>query len=143
MMPVRDDPSLTTELRIAVNRLHRCLRLQRGSAELPEAQFAVLAIISKHGPMTPGALAEHERMRPPAMTRAINCLAELGLVDKAESQQDARQVIVSLTAAGEGELAETRRRREAWLDQRLAALTDAERDVLLHASHILNEVTAK
>src|SRR5690606_39806382 len=46
------------------------------------------------------SLAAHERVRPPSMTRAVNALAEMGLVEKGEHATDRRQVVVRLTDAG-------------------------------------------
>lgn len=107
---------------MALTRISRRLRNQRGEADLPEGQFAVLTTIYKHGPMTPGALADHEHIRPPSMTRTVNALAELGLVTKVGHETDKRLVLVELTTTGRDEVRETRRRREAWLTKNLGQL---------------------
>jgi DNA-binding MarR family transcriptional regulator len=90
--------------------------------------------------MTPGRLAERERVQPPTMTRTVNCLAELGLVTKTADPTDGRQVVVTLTPAGEAEVRETRRRRDAWLTQRLAGLSADDRAVLTRAALLLKEM---
>jgi DNA-binding MarR family transcriptional regulator len=93
--------------------------------------------------MSPGALAEHERVRPPSMTRAVNRLVELGLVEKVEHETDRRQVVVRLTDAGVHEVKETRRRRDAWLTQQLTTLTPDERETLARASELLIRIAAR
>lgn len=138
-----DDPAqLSSDLRVALTRAARRLRTQRGEADLSEGQFGVLAVLNRHGEMSPGALAEHERVRPPAMTRAVTTLAGLGLVEKVDHPTDRRQVVVRLTDAGRDEIAETRRRRDAWLTCRLEELDPDERATLAAATEILARVAA-
>jgi DNA-binding MarR family transcriptional regulator len=131
------------ELRVALTRVSRCLRTQRGEADLPEGQFGVLTVLHKNGEMSPGALAEHERTKPPSMTRMVNTLAELGLVEKVEHPTDRRQVVVRLTDAGVREVVETRRRRDAWLTQQLSHLTPDERETLARATDLLIRIAAR
>ena len=66
--------------------------------------------------------------------------AELGLVTKTADPTDGRQVVVTLTPAGEAEVRETRRRRDAWLTQRLAGLSADDRAVLTRAALLLKEM---
>ncbi len=135
--------ALGGELRVALTRISRRLRTQRGEADLPEGQFGVLTVLHKHGELSPGALAEHERIKPPSMTRMVNTLAELGLVEKTEHPTDRRQVVVRLTEAGAREVAETRRRRDAWLTQQLSHLTPDERETLARATDLLIRIAAR
>jgi DNA-binding MarR family transcriptional regulator len=125
---------------VALTRISRRLRSQRGEADLSEGQFAVLTTLHTHGPMTPGALADHEGIRPPSMTRTVNALAEVGLVSKVGHESDRRLVVVELTDAGRNEVKETRRRREAWLTKKLGQLTPEERQTLAAASELLTRI---
>jgi len=134
--------ALAGDLRIAIGRASRRIRAERGAAGLTDPQFTVLAWLTKDGPMSPGQLAERERIQPPSMTRTVNGLAELGLVAKAEHPTDGRQVVVSLTEAGVAEVRETRRRRDAWLAGRLATLTPDERTLLVDAAELLRRIAA-
>lgn len=133
-------PTLAAELRRALGRAHRRLRLEVGDAELSYPQFSVLTVLMREGPTTPGRLAEQERVQPPTMTRTVSCLAELGLVSKTPDPTDGRQVVVALTPAGVAEVTETRRRRDAWLTSRLARLSAEDRDVLSRAAELLKEM---
>jgi DNA-binding MarR family transcriptional regulator len=134
---------LAGELRVAVGRSARRIRAERGEADLSEAQFGVLAALTAVGPMTPGALAEREHVKPPSMTRTVNSLVELGLVAKTSHPTDGRQITVALTPAGEAEVRETRRRRDAWLTRRLATLTTDERVLLVRAAELLRRIAAQ
>ena len=133
---------LAQELRRALSLATRRVKAERGEAGLPDPQFNVLALLHAHGPMTPGQLAEAERIQPPSMTRSVNCLVELGLVVKSEHPTDGRLVIVDLTGAGRAEVHETRRRRDAWLTGRLDTLTADERAGLARAAELLRRIAA-
>jgi len=132
--------ALAAELRVALMKSVRRLRAEKSDADLTDAQYSVLAVLDRLGPTTPGEIAAVERVQPPSMTRTVAALAELGLVTRTEHPADRRQVLVTLTEAGAATVRETRRRRDAWLARRLAALTPAERDVLTRAAEILRRI---
>lgn len=137
------DPSvLAGELRVALAKSSRRIRSRRGAADLPDPQFNVLAILLREGPLSPGALADTEHVQPPTMTRTVNALVQLGFVQKSEHPTDGRQVVVSLTATGEAEVRETRRRRDAWLADQLRVLTADERRTLAQAADLLRRIAA-
>jgi DNA-binding MarR family transcriptional regulator len=134
--------TLAADLRQAVGRTHRRLRAQVGEARLSYTLYSVLVLLTREGPMTPGRLAELEGVQPPTMTRTVSSLAELGLVSKGPDPTDGRLVVVALTPAGEAEVRETRRRRDAWLTSRLARLAPDDRAVLARAAVLLKEIAA-
>jgi DNA-binding MarR family transcriptional regulator len=136
------NPALAGELRTAVMQAARRIRNQRGEVGLSDPQYTVLVWLTKKGSLTPGQLAELERIQPPSMTRTVNGLAELGLVAKDEHPTDGRQVVVSLTEAGRAEVRETRRRRDAWLTKHIAAMTPDERATLASAVELLRRIAA-
>lgn len=139
-----DNPGeLASEVRVAVGRLGRRLRKQSNTTELPPGLFSVLVTLYKNGAITVGSLAEHENTRPPSMTRAVNSLAELGLVQKLPDDHDRRLILVALTDTGREEVIETRRRKDAWLDKQLQNLTAQEREILTQASEILLRIACK
>ena len=132
--------ALAAELRVALMKSVRRLRAEKSDADLTDGQYSVLAVLDRMGPRTPGEIAAIERVQPPSMTRTVAALAELGLVTRTEHPADRRQVLVALTDKGTGTVRETRRRRDAWLARRLAALTPDERDVLARATEILRRI---
>ena len=131
-------PDLATNLRIAVLRLSRRLRSESG--QLTEAQYSVVSALCHLGPMSPGQLAEHDKVQRPSMTRTVAALEERGLVTRAAHPDDKRQVVVAVTDAGRDLIREVKRRRNAWLDKRLAKLTPAEREIVAQAAVILRKV---
>ena len=132
--------ALAAELRVALMKSVRRLRAEKSDADLTDAQYSVLAVLDRLGPRTPGEIAAVERVQPPSMTRTVAALAELGLVRRDEHPADRRQVLVTLTEAGAATVRETRKRRDAWLARRLAALAPDERDVLTRAAEILRRI---
>lgn len=132
---------LASIMRVSVMRLSRRLRAERSDAGLTLTQIATLGTLDRHGPLTPRELAEHEKVQPPSMTRVLAHLEELGLIDRTPHESDGRQHLVSLTGSAQSLLKEDRRRREAWLAQRLAELTSSERDLLRAAAPLLERLS--
>ncbi len=137
---LRTDSELASELRMSVMRLARRLRAHRLDSGLSLTQLAALATLDRHGAMSPGELADHERVQPPSMTRVIALLETRGLVTRVPHPTDGRQHIVTVTSDGQDLLREDRRRREAWLACRLAELSADERSMLLAAAPVLDRL---
>jgi len=142
----RSDTGLATALRISVSRLARRLRVERLMPELAEpalsdTQLAALATLERHGAMSPGDLAEHEKVQPPSMTRVIAALVDWELVTRAPHPTDRRQVILTVTPEGRSLVQKVRRRKEAWLARRLAELSPQERATLREAAPILEKLS--
>lgn len=137
-----DDPDarLASDLSLAVVRLARQLRFRRPDSPVSLSQLSALATLDKEGPITPGALAIRERVRPPSMTRVIASLAELGFVDRCAHPDDGRQVLVSVSAAGSDLLAIERRASQEWLQQRLANLQPEQRKTLMAAADLMSAI---
>ena len=146
MTGIIEDPdwadTLAAELRVSLMKAARRLRAQKSDAELSDAQYSVLAVIDRQGPSTPRTLATVERVQPPSMTKILAALSDRGLIHRATDPADGRQVIVDLTPLGRDSVRETRRRRNAWLAERLAELSEDERAVLASASQILRRIAA-
>src|ERR671911_283942 len=98
-------------LRITVTRLARLLRRQ-GDTGLSPSQLSALTSIERHGPLTLGALADHERVAPPSVTKVVGKLEELGLVQRRGDLVDRRVARVTVTPAGAALLAEVRQRKD-------------------------------
>ena len=142
----RSDTGLATALRISVSRLARRLRVERLMPELAEpalsdTQLAALATLERHGAMSPGDLAEHEKVQPPSMTRVIAALVDWELVTRAPHPTDRRQVILTVTPQGRSLVQKVRRRKEAWLARKLAELSPQERAILREAAPILEKLS--
>lgn len=130
------EPDLATDLRVATMRLARRLRRELVSS-CTESQYGVLAALVHIGPMAPGELADHQHVQAPSMTRTVAAMEDAGLVRRAKHPTDGRQVVVSVTSAGREVVGETKRRRNAWLNQGLERLSSDQRAVLAEAAAIM------
>jgi DNA-binding MarR family transcriptional regulator len=141
----KSDAGLATALRISVSRLARRLRVERYTAglepSLSDTQLAALATLERRGQMTPGELADHEKVQPPSMTRVIAVLEERNLVLRSPHPTDRRQVILTVTEEGRAVVQRVRREKDAWLARRLAELTAEERAMLRAAVPILEKLS--
>ncbi|MET0931844.1 MAG: MarR family transcriptional regulator [Aeromicrobium sp.] len=132
-------PTDAHQIARAVARMNRRLRQERQS-DLTPTQLSVLGSIRQLGRSTPSAIAAHERVQPPSITRTLTSLVDSGLAIREPHPDDGRQVLMSVSEEGEAVLAEERDRRDLWLSQRLAELTAAERTTLREAAALLERL---
>jgi DNA-binding MarR family transcriptional regulator len=135
------DAELVGRLRLAVARLSRQLR-QQGSTDITPSQLSALATIESRGPLTLGALAAHERVQPPTMTRIVAALEDAGLVVREIDSHDRRVARVQVTAAGLRFIERSRRRRNAWLAARLRRIPGEDAAALESTVHLLERLLA-
>jgi DNA-binding MarR family transcriptional regulator len=138
----RTDAVLASSLHVSLMRLGRRLRNERDPADdLSVHHLAVLGTLRRNGPISIGDLAVAEKVQPPSMTRTVNALVERGLIKRTARADDKRIVVVDLTEDAVRVLEQARRRKEAWLNRRLAELTPAERQTLRDAAPILERLS--
>lgn len=135
--------NLAIDLRTAVMRTSRRLRVEATGDVITPGQYTVLAQLNANGPQTLRTLAEREHVQAPSMTRIVNALTEQGFVTRTIHPDDGRQIQVGITQAGKDVLEEAREQRTAWLAQRVAGLSDEDREVLSRAAHIMQEMAGK
>jgi DNA-binding MarR family transcriptional regulator len=133
------DMETVTRTRLAVLRLARRLRQQAFPGITPSQQSA-LAAIEARGPLTLGALAAFENVRPPSITRIVAALEAEGWVERTTDPDDRRVTSVQVSARGRKELRRIREERNAWLAERLAGLDDDERRILEDALPVLERL---
>ena len=137
----RAEEELAARLRLSATRLARRLR-QEADAGLTPSQLSALAVIEREGPLTLGALADHEKVAPPSITKVVAKLESIGLVARAVDHGDRRFVRVALTAAGRALLEESRQRKTAWLTGRIRELGPCERERLAAALDVLDALVS-
>ena len=130
------DAALAARLRLSATRLARILRREADTGLSP-SQLSALATVEIHGPMTLGALAEHENVAPPSITKVVNLLETQGLVSREAAANDRRVAMVSITRAGHRLLDESRRRKNQWLAERLSQLDPDQRARLADAMDVI------
>ena len=138
-----DTAALAHDLRLAVMRFSRRLRNQRVDTSVTLTHLAALSTLKRHGPMSPGELAAHERVQPPSMTRVVGALEAMELITRTPHPTDGRQVVIELTPAAHTLLDAEAQAREAWLSERLEQLSPQEREVLREAAAIMDKLAAE
>ena len=133
---------LAAELRVAVMKTSRRLRLESSSEMLTPAQYSVLAGL-KSEPHTIGELAQREQVAAPSMTRIVKSLVDAGWVTRTSNAQDARQVMIGISEEGMHAFVGARSQRTAWLARRIDQLGEDERRILAQAAVLLQEMSAK
>ena len=133
---------MAARLRLSATRLHRALRRESGVLLSP-SQMSALAAVDTHGPITLGALAEHEGVAPPSITKVIAVLEEDGYVTRTPDPKDRRVNYVASTPEGSDLVAESRRRKTAWLSGRIRELTTDQRQRLADALDVIDELLKK
>lgn len=131
---------VAARLRLSATRLARRLRQESASGRTP-SQLSALASIEQHGPLTLGALAEHERVAPPTITNIVAKLEADGLVIRHIDPADRRFARVAVTPTGAALLAEIRRRKTTWLAGRIADLDPEQRARLAAALDALDALS--
>jgi DNA-binding MarR family transcriptional regulator len=131
------------EVRLAVFRLSRRLRLEKTDDELSDTQFGVLAVLNRFGPHTLSALAERERVTAPSMNRTVNYLEGRGYLRRDADEADRRRSNIVITDAGAAVVRETIAKRDAWLTSRIRRLPAEERAILVQAAEILGRIASE
>lgn len=134
-----DPADLAARFRQALTPLVRRLRTQV-EGDMTPSLMSALATVARQGPITLGDLAAAEKVTPPMATKLATALADKGLVDRVPCEDDRRVVRLSLTTDGRRLLDRSHTRRNAWLAQRFAALTEDERVALAEAVAVIERL---
>jgi DNA-binding MarR family transcriptional regulator len=123
---VTDSVELANRLRPVLLHLNRHLRREAHAEGVTGGQASLLAQIRMNPALGVRHLAAREGVSAPAMTRYLDRMEKAGLVVRTRSVEDARRIRLALTPKGVRALRSVRRRRTAWLAERLEGLSPAE-----------------
>lgn len=132
---------MAARLRLSATRLARRLR-QQSDTGLTPTQLSALAAVERHGPLTLGDLAQHERVAPPTITKVVAKLEGDGLLTRQSDPEDRRATLVAATRAGRRLIEATRTRKDAWLAARISSLSADDQARLEQALDVFDELTA-
>jgi DNA-binding MarR family transcriptional regulator len=111
-------------------RLGRRAADSTASSCLRPRHLIAIKVLGDHGPMTQHALGEALSLDPSNVVGVLNELEERGLIERRRDPADRRRHIVSLSSAGEGELALSESQLGHVEANLLKALSPAERATL-------------
>lgn len=121
---------IAEELRPAVLRLARQLRRETEALGVTSQQVTLLWLVRSRAGLSLRELASEEGISAPSLSGHVDRLETLGLLRRVRSTEDRRRVGLELTTEGQSLLKRVRARRTTWLAERLALLSDDERDRL-------------
>jgi DNA-binding MarR family transcriptional regulator len=138
---VRHPAHATSELIDVVSLVTQAFwaELRRSGETIEISQWSTLKRISR-SPCTMSELARYKGVGLPTISKSVDMLARRGLVERWVDKADRRQTLVRLTPAGKRLLMSCRKALEAFLDRRLASLTEAERDAIDHSLQLVRQV---
>lgn len=102
-----------------------------GDEHISELEYLALEYLSAHEAPTVGEVKAYVQAMPSQMSRLVRHLEEAGLVTAKLNRQDKRKIDLSLTAKGRREHDRQEKQKLALVNDRLEALDDREREMLI------------
>lgn len=131
--------TLGSDLLAVVARINR-LANQRLRMPVPFAQARLLSTIEDRGEARISDLAALDHCSQPTMTTQVRRLEDAGMVTRAADPNDARAVLIRITAEGVAALRQARADRGAAVDPYLEQMSDADRECLAQAVVIMKRI---
>ena len=125
----------------AIHLLRHAAETDRASG-LSKARLSALSVAVFGGPLTLGALAKAEGVRPATMTGIVQGLEADELIRRLPHGRDARSVLIEATPKGKRLLTRARGQRIETIAAKLGDLSAAELDVLWQAGQLVESRVA-
>jgi DNA-binding MarR family transcriptional regulator len=123
------EKSAAVTLRVALARIYRAMRLS-ATTEITPSQVSVLFRIEQSGPIRMGVLAHLERITPASLSKVVDSLEALALVEREPDPLDGRVTLLKVSDAGRGLIGERRAESTLALEEALTKLTPPERAIV-------------
>ena len=132
---------LEQQVGVMIRRIRRIIgeRARAVHPELQASSYLMLTWLGQHGPQRASAMAEHFGIDKGAISRQVQHLVELGLVERAPDPDDGRATLVSASADAVTRMAAVNDERRAWLDDRLRDWSDADLSAIVELLGRYNE----
>ena len=126
--PSRPDAlrELEHEVGVLIRRVKRVIgaRSRAVHADLQPSSYLLLAYLAETGPMRSSAIAERFDIDKGAVSRQVQHLVDLGLVERAPDPDDGRASLISATDDAVRRLVDVAEHRRKVLDERLGGWSD-------------------
>ena len=118
--------SLESEFGVLTRRIRRVIaeRARAVHPELQSSSYLMLGWLQSHGPQRASAMAEAFCIDKGAISRQVQHLLDLGLVDRTPDPDDGRATLVSASAEAVSRLSAVAEERRRFIDERLGEWTD-------------------
>lgn len=128
-----NEVELANRLRPVLLSLARELRHEVHSLGVTGGQVTLLVGIGKNPGLSQRELAERERISGAAASAHVDRLERAGLVRRVRSESDRRRIGLEITPKGQRVLETVRKRRTAWLAERIETLDPEQRAAIDNA----------
>ena len=112
---------LEQEVGVMIRRIRRVIgeRARSVHPDLQSSSYLMLTWLAQHGAQRASAMAEAFGIDKGAISRQVQHLLDLGLVDRTPDPDDGRATLISVSANAAARITEVREDRRRWLDERL------------------------
>ena len=119
---------LEEEVGVMIRRIRRVIgeRARSVHPDLQSSSYLMLSWLDQHGPQRASAMAEAFGIDKGAISRQVQHLLDLGLVDRTPDPADGRATLVSVSADAATRMSEVQGDRRRWLDDRLGDWRDED-----------------
>ncbi len=138
-------PTLGTDaarLLVALARVIRAVRRDAPVGEIGPGALGALTTLVREGPLRLGALAAHEGVSAPSMTRIVGSLVDADLARRTPDPEDGRASLLEPTRAGQDLVGAGRSDRLAALTTRIERLDGEQRRALAAVIPTLEAIAA-
>lgn len=97
------------------------------------SQFRTMVVLRAHGPAQLKRLSDRLGVNASTTLRTVERLITAGLVDRRENAEDRREVVIELTARGQGLVDDVTSRRRQAIEEIVREVPAHQRDVLVDA----------
>ncbi len=125
--------ALESEVGALIRRVKRVIveRARVLHPDLPAASYLLLSYLADEGPVRSSVLSERFALDKGAVSRQVQGLEELGLVERTRDPDDGRAWLIGASEDARRRLDEVSTQRRGWLDERLGDWSDADLDQLV------------
>jgi DNA-binding MarR family transcriptional regulator len=117
---------LEQEVGVLIRRVKRVIgeRARAVHPDLQPASYLMLTYLSTSGPQRSSALSERFGVDKGAISRQVQHLCDLGLLERAPDPEDGRATLVSASADAVRRMQGVDRDRRRWLDEKLSGWSE-------------------
>jgi DNA-binding MarR family transcriptional regulator len=119
---------LEHEVGVLIRRVRRVigLRARMVHESLQPASYLMLGYVAEHGPIRASAMVEVFEIDKGAVSRQVQHLIDLGMVERTPDPEDGRATLLSITDEAVRRLEDVAEHRRKWLDEQLGDWSDED-----------------
>lgn len=119
---------LEQEVGVLIRRVRRVIgvRARAVHESLQPASYLMLGYVAEHGPIRASAMVEVFEIDKGAVSRQVQHLIDLGLIERTPDPEDGRATLLSITDDAVRRMQDVAEHRRKWLDEQLGDWSDTQ-----------------